>query len=201
MKYVSILALCVAASPTLSATYYDDRAAFEAALSLVSVDDLNTGLQQGYYYNNVVIDRGDYTLSGSNSGWGYGCVVSGCGNNSSPEGFDYPGYLWNYSGRSTIFTFDTAMHGLGFDFKSPYLQNSNQAGIDGVFSGAASGFFGVIYDTARTVFAVEQTASYMLTDNHTFGVASPAPVPLPAAGGMLLVAMGGLALARRRVGN
>lgn len=197
MKRVNFVALSLLASlgfttgADAAITHYTDRAAFEADLARVSIDDL-TGITQGALYT---IHRDDYALSGAF----YGCDGGGCGLNES-IGFDYPGYVWNYYGVDT-FVFETAINGFGFDFAIPTALNGTALPtLAGATATAAVGFFGYIDTNLFTTVTLTHD-EMMLIDNVTYGALSTTPsVPLPAGLPLLSLALISLAAARRKTG-
>lgn len=195
MKYVLrsfLLSLLLAplftiASAQSAVITYTNRTAFEAALSSVQIDSLD-GITP---YSHTTDIRADYTISANM----YGCINhDGCGDNSV-IGFDNA-YQWIYSGSPGTFTFDSPTMGIGLDYANPDCCNYGAIpSLDGNSSGATSGFFGIIYDTAQTSFLLTQSSSYLLFDNVTYGQ-SQAEVPEPAS--MMLFGLGIVGLAGLR---
>lgn len=170
---------------------FTDRATFEAALSAVTVDNLDQ-VTPRYHYGTFQRPGYQYTTTGA-----YGCIDhAGCGDNSA-LGFDNA-YLWTYIESPITFTFTSAVNGFGFDFSSPRYYDPVNAIIDGVESPTTSGFFGLVYSDARNSFTVSQNYAYMLIDNITAGQADSAEVPEPSILGLMAVGVMGAALARRR---
>lgn len=175
-----------------SVQVFTDRTSFEAALSGVTVDNLdNVPLQ--YHYGSFQRPGYQYTTTGA-----YGCTNSdpGCGDNSS-LGFDNS-YLLTYRESPVTFTFASAVNGFGFDFSSPRYYDPVNASIDGVESPTTSGFFGLVYSDARNSFTLSQNQIYMLIDNVTAGQSASADVPEPSMLGLMGIGVLGAALARRR---
>lgn len=190
--FLSLFAVCGFSLSAQAATVtYTDRTAFENALSSFTVDSLD-GITQYYHSSDA---RLGYSIASPSM---YGCINhAGCGNNSS-IGFDNS-YLWHYTGDD-VFTFDTAINGFGFDFNSPVGYGPISPIVQGITAMTTSGFFGIISDEAFNTVTVNQTSSYMLMDNVTFGGAD-ASVPVPATLPMLLAALlGGASIARRSRG-
>lgn len=185
-----------AAGASAATVSYTDRAAFEAALSGVAIDKLD-GVPHGTFGGNQA--RPGYTISTPQM---YGCASAGdCGDNSS-RGIDYTGngtaYIWNYLGADT-FTFNSAVNGFGFDFAAPSCCSGSSSPIINGFAASADwGFFGVISDVATTSFTVDQTSSFLVMDDITFGLAAPTDVPEPALPALVGISLLGLAAARRR---
>lgn len=186
----------VAAGASAATVSYTDRAAFEAALSGVAIDNLN-GVTYGPFSGNQA--RPGYTISTPQM---WGCAsVGDCGDNSA-RGINYTGngtaYIWNYTGADT-FTFDAAVNGFGFNFAAPSCCSSGSSPIINGFAASADwGFFGVISDVAMTSFTVDQTSDFLVMDDITFGLATPTDVPEPALPALIGISLLGLAAARRR---
>lgn len=191
-----LIAAGIAASANAGTVSYTDRAAFEAALSGVSVDNLD-GATHGFFGGNLV--RPGYTITTAQM---YGCANAGdCGDNSS-RGINFTGngtaYLWNYIGADTV-TFNSAVNGFGFNFAAPTCcSGASSPIINGVAGSADWGFFGIISDVALTSFTLDQTSSFLVMDDLTFGLAGPTDVPEPALPALVGISLLGLAVARRR---
>jgi hypothetical protein len=168
---------------------YDNRADFEAALTSFHTDDF-TGIESGL---QTFADRGGYSISSQAM---FGCVnvPAECG--PPPAGGDGIG-LFHYVGEDT-FRFDTAINGFGFDFGQTLPGATTVPIIDGISATRLGGFFGIISDVAKTTFTLNQNQQFLITDNLTYGVV--APVPLPAGLFLSLSALGALGLfgARRK---
>jgi hypothetical protein len=190
MKFKFLKSLFVALSfivvPVSNASLitYTDRATFESALSSFSIDDY-TDITAGYL---TWLDRGDYSIT---SGGMYGCVNNPGTCGPQPPAGDGIG-LFHYSGNDT-FTFDTAINGFGFDYGQTHSSFSTRPIIDGMIASDLQGFFGVIFDVAKTTVVLNQNAQYLITDNLTFGVTA---VPEPST--FAIFALGLMGLASRR---
>ena len=190
MKFKFLKSLFVALSfivvsvSNASLITYTDRATFEAALSSFSVDDY-TDITAGYL---TFLDRGEYSVT---SGGMYGCVNAPGSCGPQPPAGDGIG-LFHYSGNDT-FTFDVAINGFGFDYGQTASTHATKPIIDGVISSGLQGFFGFIFDVAKTTVVLNQNSNYLITDNLTFGVTA---VPEPST--LAIFALGMIGLASRR---
>lgn len=181
---VAVLCAPLAQAGTVQA--FTDRAAFEHALTGLSVDGFDDVTPA---FHDGLIARPGYVYSTVSS---YGCVDD-CG--GAPASSWNNAYLWNYA-PPNVFTFSRAVHGFGFDFSAPNSFNEVSAIIDGRQAATTFGFFGLLYSDARTSFTVSQSASYMLMDNVTAG--SVTEVPEPSTLGLLGIAAFALAWVWRR---
>lgn len=190
-KIGAALVACLASlSAQADVLTFTDRAAFEAAVSGHTLDDLDD-LTDGTKTN---IDRGDYTINI----WSFGCNSgpSQCGDNTA-QGFKYPAYLWTYSSGS--FAFANAINAFGIDFGT-YYGSAAQVSLNGhSYSRANGGFFGII-DTANTFTTVSYAAggSGSLLDNVTYGMAGASEVPEPGSVALFAIALAGVGILRRR---
>ncbi|KPP84923.1 MAG: hypothetical protein HLUCCA08_16170 [Rhodobacteraceae bacterium HLUCCA08] len=187
--------LTLASTASAALLSFTDRGAFEAALSNITVDDMNTGLPQS---GQSSITRPDFVLTGAT----FGCQTSGCGYNSS-KGFTYPGYVWFYTGGQT-FGFNGPVYGFGFDYAVPIGYTPATFTLQGLTAPTGDGFFGVVSDVPLTQISMSISGGdrYMIGDNFTYGrgpaIQGPAPVPLPPALPALAAGLGLLALTARR---
>ncbi|WP_425098877.1 hypothetical protein [Tropicibacter sp. S64] len=193
-------ALLAASAAQSATTGYTSRPGFEAALGAYTIDTLGD-LTSG---PGTSLSRTDYTLTGDF----YRCVtVSDCGDNSAGSGgigFEYPGYLWQYTAHT--FTFASAITGFGMDFgnNSPY-EMTLEIG-DQIFSAIPSfskSFFGILSDTPFTSLTVNVQEfglafTRVLADNYTYSAIPASQVPLPATGLLLLGAAAALSGLRRK---
>ena len=189
MKFKIAMAIGLASSllvPVANATVitFTDRASFETALTSFSTDDY-TDITAGLLTS---IDRGDYTIASPSM---YGCVNNPTSCGLTPPAGDGIG-LFHYLGADT-FTFDTAINGFGFDFGQTVNTFTTKPIIDGVTSPELQGFFGIIYDEAKTTFVLNQNRQNLITDNLTYGVTA---VPEPST--LAIFSLGLICLASRR---
>jgi hypothetical protein len=178
------LSFIVVSVSNASLITYTDRATFEAALSSFSIDNY-TDVNAGY---STFLDRGDYSITSVGM---YGCVNNPGTCGPQPPAGDGIG-LFHYVGDDT-FTFDTAINGFGFDYGQTVSGNSTKPMIDGIMASNLEGFFGVIFDVAKTTVVLNQNKQYLITDNLTFGVTS---VPEPFT--LAIFSLGILGLASRQ---
>lgn len=169
---------------------FTDRAAFEAAVSGYTVDDLND-LNDGPM---STINRGAYNINIQS----YGCKSGAfqCGDNSA-QGFQYPAYLWTYNAGT--FEFSNAINAFGINFGA-YGQPMAQVSLNGqAYSSATGGFFGIL-DTSNTFTTINYSAggSGSLLDNVSYATAAAAQVPEPGSIALFAIALGGIGLLRRR---
>jgi hypothetical protein len=187
-----LIAFLASLSVQAAVLTFTDRATFQAAVSGYTVDDLND-LTDGQELDSN-IDRGAYSIHMRS----YGCASGPgqCGDNSA-QGFEYPAYLWTYSGGS--FDFVKPINAFGIDFGA-YQHPIAVVFLNGEkYSSANGGFFGIL-DTSNFFTSVSYSAggSGSLLDNVTYGTAGPAQVPEPGSMALFVIALAGFGVLRRR---
>jgi hypothetical protein len=186
----ALIAFLASLSAQAAVLTFTDRAAFEAAVSGYTVDDLND-LDDGFMNT---IARGAYSIEIESFGCKSGAFQ--CGDNSA-QGFQYPAYLWTYSAGT--FEFSNAINAFGIDFGA-YRQSTANVSLNGqAYSSANGGFFGIL-DTSNTFTTVSYSAggSGSLLDNVTYRTPSPAQVPEPGSMALFLIALAGFGVLRCR---
>lgn len=178
--------------------YFEDRSAFEAALSSIVVENMDevVARQQSLQTFNDF----DITFRNGFTSWGCPDDNSGCGNSSSYWS-DF-GSLWTYDAEN-VFTFDTAVYAFGFDFGqvNGELSAPTINGVARSVAGNEGAFFGAISSVALTEWTfTNPTAFSVLIDNITYSFSpsgsSSVDVPEPTAFAIFALGIFGLALSR-----
>lgn len=175
-------ASCAAQSAVLTFT---DRAAFQAAATGYSLDNLNN-VGDG---SQITRDRGAYTIDFTSFGCSSG--VGQCGNNSA-QGFTYPAYLSTFG--SGNFVFASAINAFGLDFGMAGSESATVTLNGKSYSHLNGGFFGIIDTSAAFKIVSYVAASGALIDNITYRTQLPEPAPLALFG----IALAGFGVLRRR---
>ena len=190
------LAAAVATMPLSASAFaiYTNQAAFESAVQSLSTTPVDTSVDETFTGTST----GSITLSGA--GVVNNAVFSMAGQGTTGDQF-------------TTLTFSSALQAFGSFVGSLTATENVSILIDGNLVGTLSGpvsFFGVVASLTDTPFST-------LTFDDTFGGATAdaaflidnarlvepsdiSPIPLPAGGVLLLTALGGIGLMRRRKG-
>lgn len=193
---IAFIALAGFTTTAFAATTYNSVAAFDAALGASSVvlDDLNDISPGGFDPLTLPIDRGDYSLTNK-----IGQVWGAAG--ATPNSIDGTAYLLlgiNGFGGPGGFTvsLDQPVDAFAFEYDSsgspaPTLRVSTDSfSQDLVIQPDSPALFGVIFDnpTSEITFFNQSGQNFIGIDNFR--------VPEPTS--LTLLALGGLALLRRR---
>lgn len=206
-------------APLAAATLFSNEAAFENATQSLTVIDFTTDAADQALANGVVIDD-EYTSLGLTFASSPGFPITNFRNSDLPTNGQ-----GNYSGGNFIQLVPSTQGGgtLSLSFSNQTRSFAiwlgdleDVAGTSTLTAALADGsqetidlnpvagdgpfqfvFFGATFDkNISTITLSVSPSDYVIFDDVAFG--SVAPVPLPAAGWMLLASVGGIAAMKRR---
>lgn len=214
----------------LTITTYTDLSDFDAAAGLLTLEDFNDSTLQRFDLGTPYSFNG-FTITATNTFTNP--VGIGISDTTRSDIDGTPRLVWGenaFGGRrdgpDILFTFDAPIFALAFDWRNTDPTDSYKLVVLGQDFGAghaevpwprprslpgspsqASGFFGLISDTAFTTVTLQHVAkggvlNDMSMDNVRFSqFDSPAPIPEPGTLALLGIGLAGLVLLRRRFGK
>ncbi|MCU9840604.1 VPLPA-CTERM sorting domain-containing protein [Ruegeria sp. WL0004] len=203
MKLVLAVAFSVLAGAASATTQYSDRTAFEAATASLTTETFN-GFTSDVSLAATTFDVGDFSIATTLNNSILKIDADGADSHSVNgsafvRGVGLPGDMFTYIFDTAITAFGVDLFGFNdFEERTRVVINGNTYTLP-VVNGVVNSFFGFTSGTAFTsvsfnVIAGGEDGGF---DNISYGAV--APVPVPAAGLLLLSGFGALgAIARRR---
>lgn len=200
---VAIATFLAASAASAAFVQYDNRATFEAAGPAVTTNDLNSFVTDVNLSPSVVVDAGDFSITGPASGF---ASIDAGGDGATPV--DGTAYIQGIGGAGSsivftfagpIFAFGVDLFGVNNDAERTYVDIEGTLFSLPVVAGNVASFFGVRSDTAFT------SVSFSLLlgedaglDNISFARTGGGAVSAPATLTLGLLALGLMAGTRRR---